>query len=438
MAVYSRENLFAGREPEKPEDRVKSFNLMRGASITTPLPASLLCRATWSRVAMRLSRDGEQPLKQWMYTTLLFHDRHAYSTATPLERSKKLVSMLNQAVGDLAATGSVSLLLDRTGNQHCAGPMLPTLAESYKFMPEVIAALRNGTRDLELETVMQWVYMCVTMEVGAFELPDISLHLQCLGDQGVCCPKFAAQFDDFHNGKHVPDLVLIVKWVLEDWWYSDAQCHGPDVESLDIIRDVTEMLKVALESPDLYLAMVMFVSSYVHTPMDDLIRAMLFCIVAHMARPAPKYPYRMDRGSALAQVAALAAPPSMLSLPPMPRLPADYEFVGPVAPLALHPELDLADAVIDMGGLLDAEEWFTWAPVAAPAGLPAKVRSTASVTKCAAAPAAEEFGTSDAVEVVESPVVVDKKAPSASASSPSVLSRMAQCAQRLVSQIRAW
>ncbi|KAJ3363721.1 hypothetical protein GGF32_003758 [Allomyces javanicus] len=168
-------------------------------------------------------------------------------------------------------------------------------------------------------------------------------------------------------------------------------------------------------------------SSYVYTPMDDSIRAMAFRIVAHMARPAPTYPYRMDRGSVLAQVAALATPPLMLSLPPTPRLPADYECVGPMAPLVLHPEPGLVDTAIDMGGLLDAEEWFTWAPVAAPAGLPAKVRVRLlarafglplpkhyplpvvaviadatiikSIAECAAAPAAEEFGTSDAVEV---------------------------------------
>ncbi|KAJ3363687.1 hypothetical protein GGF32_003723 [Allomyces javanicus] len=110
-----------------------------------------------------------------------------------------------------------------------------------------------------------------------------------------------------------------------------------------------------------------------YKPMDDSIRVMVFRVAAYVARPAPEYPYRMDRGSALAQVAAPATPPSMLLLPPMPRLPAEDEFVGPVAPLALQPKLDLVDAAIDMGGLLDTEEWFTWALVAAPAGLPAKV-----------------------------------------------------------------
>ncbi|KNE58686.1 hypothetical protein AMAG_04241 [Allomyces macrogynus ATCC 38327] len=59
----------------------------------------------------------------------------------------------------------------------------------------------------------------------------------------------------------------------------------------------------------------------------------------------------------------------------MPRLPADYGFVGPAAPLAPLPVLDLLDRALDMGGLLDAEEWFTWAPVAAPVELPAKVQA---------------------------------------------------------------
>ncbi|KAJ3363720.1 hypothetical protein GGF32_003757 [Allomyces javanicus] len=234
MAVYSRENLFAGREPEKPEDRVKSFNLMRGASITTPLPASLLCRATRSRVLIRQSRDGERQLKQRLYTALFFRDRHACSTATPLERSKKLVSMLNQA-------------------------RVPWLGEQYQLTPAVIAGLRDGTHDLDLETVIQWVYMIATREIGARELRHIDLYLQCLGFLKMMrdgfYTTFAARFDEYYDGKYLHDMAVIVKLVLEDWWFNDAQRHGPDVESLNVIRDATELLEVHLKKFGMVRAM---------------------------------------------------------------------------------------------------------------------------------------------------------------------------------------
>ncbi|KNE55880.1 hypothetical protein AMAG_01747 [Allomyces macrogynus ATCC 38327] len=167
--------------------------------------------------------------------------------------------------------------------------------------------------------------------------------------------------------------------------------------------------------------------------MDGSIRAMVSRVADYMARPAPEYPPTWT-----GRLLSLKSPHVPLpSMPSMSRLPADYEFVGPVAPLASLPELDLVDAAIDMGGLLDVEEWFTWAPVPAPVGLSAKVqvrqqararvlplpkhyprpavvyvepiiKLIPSVTECAAvAPAAEEFGTSDAMVAVEAPVMAD-------------------------------
>ncbi|KNE58728.1 hypothetical protein AMAG_04281 [Allomyces macrogynus ATCC 38327] len=136
LHIFGRENLFAGRKPVTPEDRIKAFNLMRSASVTTPLPASLLGRTTRSRAAIRQSRDGERCLKIRSYMALLYRDRHAISTATPLERSETHLSMIHQIAGDLATTGTVSLsFLERTGNQNFAGLPIPLLAKSLGLTP---------------------------------------------------------------------------------------------------------------------------------------------------------------------------------------------------------------------------------------------------------------------------------------------------------------
>ncbi|KNE58687.1 hypothetical protein AMAG_04242 [Allomyces macrogynus ATCC 38327] len=246
MGLYGHENLFVGREPVTPEDHIKSFNLMRGASIATPLPAPLLSRATRFQVAMLLSRDGERPLKQRLYTTLLFRDRHSCSTPTPRERSEKFVFMVNQVVGGLATTGSISSsFLERTKNRHFDLPRTSVLSDEQVVAGRDRGA-RNGTRDIGMEMVVQWVYVTTTEEAGAREVRRVDLHLQCFAllkmVKDHCYTEFPVRFDEYHHCKHLHDLEVIVSMVLEDWWFGDAQRHGPYAESLDSIRDATELL----------------------------------------------------------------------------------------------------------------------------------------------------------------------------------------------------
>ncbi|KAJ3363688.1 hypothetical protein GGF32_003724 [Allomyces javanicus] len=215
-------NLFAGRGPDSPESRVKSLNLMRGASVTTPLPAHLLACATRSRIAIRQSRDGERHLKAQSYT-LVFRNRHTHSMATPLDKSLELIAVMSRVVGDLGMTGTVSSsFFDRIGNRIFGGKPWPQLAEALGLSPVMYFALRHGKDRLNSVHLELIAKMTALRESELHAFPHLDLHARCL-------------FDEFHAVKHPHDPALIAKWVLEDWWYSDAQRHGPGVESYNII-----------------------------------------------------------------------------------------------------------------------------------------------------------------------------------------------------------
>ncbi|KAJ3347396.1 hypothetical protein GGF32_006923 [Allomyces javanicus] len=110
--LYGREHLFAGRAPDTPEERLTSWYLMAGASVTTPLPSHLIGRSTRSKHYLRFARGVERHLKARSYAGLIFRDRDMVKDlvlpGTPFERSKKVLDTIHRGIADQLESGTVS------------------------------------------------------------------------------------------------------------------------------------------------------------------------------------------------------------------------------------------------------------------------------------------------------------------------------------------
>ncbi|KNE61534.1 hypothetical protein AMAG_18643 [Allomyces macrogynus ATCC 38327] len=165
------------------EECVKASFMMRGASVTTPLPTYSPGRLSRdSLVYLRGRSDRERYLKLRAYTSILFRDRHVMpmvTGATPLTRARATHDVLHRVLANVVATGTVATSWLLLRHAHFAGRSLSSLVDALGLPTAARADLRRSGRIAPVP-LLNFVRDVVRAESDLLQFDYLGMYLWCL------------------------------------------------------------------------------------------------------------------------------------------------------------------------------------------------------------------------------------------------------------------